>query len=127
MVMDMVDVDSPTQDDRVRRFSLESYFTAEPVEDERIETPAMVKMTISTESSSGKHTAVLRYSCNASISILLTTIYNYYSKEDTDIKTREEVITLPESTHSFLFTEPVNSLPFAFGVGIAVISYTIHV
>lgn len=59
-----------------------------------------------------------------SISILLTTIYNCYPKEDTDIKTREEVITLPESTHSFLFTEPVNSLPFAFGVGIAVISYT---
>ena len=38
--------------------------------------------------------------------------------------TKEEVITLPESTHSFLFTEPVNSLPFAFGVGIAGISYT---
>ena len=57
-------------------------------------------------------------------SILLTTIYNCYSKEDTDIKTREEVITLPESTHSFLFTEPINSLPFAFAIGIAVISYT---
>ena len=55
MVMDMDD--SPTQDDRGRRFSLESYFTAELVEDEpsiEIETPEMVKMTIS-DGSSGKH------------------------------------------------------------------------
>ena len=59
MVMDM-EVDSPTQDDRGRRFSLESYFTAEPVEDEpSIKTPEMVKMTtISTENSSGKHNCV---------------------------------------------------------------------
>ena len=56
MVMNMVD-DSPTQDD-------ESYFTAEPAEDEpTIETPAMVKMTIS-NGSSGKHNCV-RYNCNA--------------------------------------------------------------
>ena len=55
---------------------------------------------------------------------ILLTIYNCYSKEDTDVKTREEVITLPESTHSFLFTEPINSRPFAYGVGIAIISYT---
>ena len=52
-----IDMDSPTQDqdDKVRRF-LESFFTAEPVEDEpSIVTPTMVKMTtISTESSSGK-------------------------------------------------------------------------
>ena len=59
MVLDMVD--SSTQDDRGRRFSLESYFTAEPVEDGQpsIETPEMVKMTtISTENSSGKHNCV---------------------------------------------------------------------
>ena len=66
--------------------------------------------------------AVLGYNYNA---IHFThNIFNSYYKDNTDIKTREEVITLPESTHSFLFTEPVNSLPFAFGVGIAVISYT---
>ena len=52
MMIDMVDVDSPTQDDRGRRFSLDSYFTAEPVEDETLE---MVKMTTSTENSSGKY------------------------------------------------------------------------
>ena len=56
--------------------------------------------------------------------ILLTYTHDSYAKEDTDIKTREEVITLPESTHSFLFTEPVNSLLFAFAIGIAVIGYT---
>ena len=49
-------VDSSTQDDRGRRFSLESYFTAEPVEDGQpsIETPEMVKMT-TINGSSGKH------------------------------------------------------------------------
>lgn len=36
----------------------------------------------------------------------------------------EEALTLPESTHSFLFTEPVGSLPFAFGLGIAAMSCT---
>ena len=35
----------------------------------------------------------------------------------------DEKLQLPHSTHSFLFTEPVTSLPFVFGVGIAVISY----
>ena len=35
----------------------------------------------------------------------------------------EEALTLPESTHSFLFTEPINSIPFYFGVGIAAMSY----
>ena len=65
---------------------------------------------------------MLGYNCNA---IHFThNIFNSYSKDNTDIKTREEVITLPESTHSFLFTEPINSLPFAFAIGIAVISYT---
>ena len=59
--MDIVDMDSPTQDDRGRRFSLDSYFTADgPVENEpSIETPEMVKMTIVSNGSSGKHTAVL--------------------------------------------------------------------
>lgn len=33
-----------------------------------------------------------------------------------------EAFTLPASTHSFLFTEPIRSLPFAFGIGIAAIS-----
>ncbi|KAL7533329.1 hypothetical protein ACHAXR_009453 [Thalassiosira sp. AJA248-18] len=36
---------------------------------------------------------------------------------------REESLTLPESTHSFLFTEPVCSVPFLFSLGIAAISY----
>ena len=35
----------------------------------------------------------------------------------------EEALTLPESTHSFLFTEPINSIPFYFGLGIAAMSY----
>ena len=35
----------------------------------------------------------------------------------------EEALTLPESTHSFLFTEPINSIPFYFSVGIAAMSY----
>ncbi|KAL7553920.1 hypothetical protein ACHAWF_017444 [Thalassiosira exigua] len=35
----------------------------------------------------------------------------------------EEDLTLPESTHSFLFTEPVYSIPFLFSLGIAAISY----
>ena len=53
MVTDMVD--SPTQDDRDRRFSFESFFTAEPVEDDpSIETPAMIKTTIS-NGTSGKN------------------------------------------------------------------------
>ena len=56
-----IDMDSPTQDqdDKVRRFSIESFFTAEPEDEPSIETPTMVKMTtISTESSSGKHCCV---------------------------------------------------------------------
>jgi hypothetical protein len=32
-------------------------------------------------------------------------------------------LTIPESTHSFLFTEPVTSLPFLFSLYIAVMSY----
>lgn len=36
----------------------------------------------------------------------------------------DEIITLPESTHSFLFTEPVGSAPFLFGVGIMLLSVT---
>ena len=35
----------------------------------------------------------------------------------------EEALTLPESTHSFLFTERINSIPFYFGLGIAAMSY----
>ena len=31
-------------------------------------------------------------------------------------------ITLPQSTHTFLHTQPMNSLPFAFSMGIAVLS-----
>ena len=43
---------------------------------------------------------------------------------DADSDGAEEILKLPESTHSFLFTEPVLSVPFVFGVGIAAISYT---
>ncbi|KAL7549674.1 LOW QUALITY PROTEIN: hypothetical protein ACHAWF_012944, partial [Thalassiosira exigua] len=39
------------------------------------------------------------------------------------IDIRDEALTLPESTHSFLFTELVRSVPFVFGVGIAAMSY----
>ncbi|KAL7533728.1 hypothetical protein ACHAXR_006358 [Thalassiosira sp. AJA248-18] len=35
----------------------------------------------------------------------------------------EGALKLPESTHSFLFTEPVCSIPFLFSLGIAAISY----
>lgn len=35
----------------------------------------------------------------------------------------EEALTLPASTHSFLFTEPFHSIPFQFGLGIAAMSY----
>ena len=34
----------------------------------------------------------------------------------------EEPLTIPQSTHSFLFTEPVTSMPFYFGLGISVMS-----
>ena len=34
----------------------------------------------------------------------------------------EGYITLPESTHTLLHTQPMNSLPFAFSVGIALLS-----
>ena len=46
--------------------------------------------------------------------------------DDNDVKQStadEEALTLPESTHSFLFTEPINSIPFYFSVGIAAMSY----
>mmetsp|Transcript_15754 Transcript_15754/g.33903 ORF Transcript_15754/g.33903 Transcript_15754/m.33903 type:complete len:654 (+) Transcript_15754:159-2120(+) len=36
----------------------------------------------------------------------------------------EEPIVLTQSTHSFLFTEPTCSIPFAFALGIVAISYT---
>ena len=36
----------------------------------------------------------------------------------------EEAVTLPGSTHSFLFTENVKSLPYMFGVTIAGMSLT---
>jgi len=36
----------------------------------------------------------------------------------------EEPLTIPQSTHSFLFTEPPNTMPFYFGLGIAVMSFT---
>mmetsp|Transcript_35784 Transcript_35784/g.58311 ORF Transcript_35784/g.58311 Transcript_35784/m.58311 type:complete len:644 (-) Transcript_35784:81-2012(-) len=36
----------------------------------------------------------------------------------------EEPILLTQSTHSFLFTEPICSLPFSFALGIVAISYT---
>lgn len=35
----------------------------------------------------------------------------------------EGELTIPESTHSFLFTEPVTSLPFLFSLYIVVMSY----
>lgn len=36
----------------------------------------------------------------------------------------EEPLTIPQSTHSFLFTEDINSMPFLFSVGIAGICCT---
>ena len=39
--------------------------------------------------------------------------------EDSDV----EALRLPESTYSFLFTESTGSVPFVFGLGIAVMSY----
>jgi len=36
----------------------------------------------------------------------------------------EEPIKLTQSTYSFLFTEPVHSIPYAFAIGILVVSYT---
>jgi hypothetical protein len=35
-----------------------------------------------------------------------------------------EVLTLPHSTHCFLFTEPMGSIPFLFGLVIAAMTYT---
>ena len=35
----------------------------------------------------------------------------------------EEALTLPESTHSFLFTEPAGSAPFLFGLIITAMTY----
>jgi hypothetical protein len=40
-----------------------------------------------------------------------------------DTKNVQGELTIPESTHSFLFTEPVTSLPFLFSLYIAVMSY----
>jgi len=37
----------------------------------------------------------------------------------------EMPVTIPESTHTFLFSEDVNSVPFAFSLVIAAISYTL--
>ena len=36
----------------------------------------------------------------------------------------EEPLTIPQSTHSFLFTEPATTMPFYFGLGISVMSFT---
>ena len=36
----------------------------------------------------------------------------------------EEPLTIPQSTHSFLFTEPPTTLPFYFGLAISVMSFT---
>ena len=36
----------------------------------------------------------------------------------------EEPLTIPQSTHSFLFTEPCTTMPFYFGLGISVMSFT---
>ena len=44
-------------------------------------------------------------------------------RKNTKPKPIDEKLQLPHTTHSFLFTEPVTSLPFVFGAGIAVISY----
>ncbi|KAL3800886.1 hypothetical protein ACHAW5_002037 [Stephanodiscus triporus] len=38
-----------------------------------------------------------------------------------------EPITLPESTHTLLFTQPATSVPFAFAVAIAIVCYTCFV
>ena len=35
----------------------------------------------------------------------------------------EEPLTIPQSTHSFLFTEPPTTMPFYFGLGISVMSF----
>ena len=45
-------------------------------------------------------------------------------KEEDSEYTEPDPIELVRSTHSFLFTEPINSLPFAFGIIIALMSYT---
>ncbi len=47
-----------------------------------------------------------------------------HSEESSSIIGFEEPIMLTQSAYSFLFTEPVHSLPFAFAVGILLISYT---
>merc|ERR1719491_245099 len=47
------------------------------------------------------------------------------SERDTSYTGEFEMpVTIPESTHTFLFSEDVNSVPFAFSLVIAVISYT---
>ena len=46
------------------------------------------------------------------------------SIDDCNQKTYDhESFTLPESTHSLLFTEPIRSMPFVFSIGIAAMSY----
>ena len=46
------------------------------------------------------------------------------SIDDYNIKKYDhESFTLPESTHSLLFTEPIRSMPFVFSIGIAAMSY----
>ena len=44
--------------------------------------------------------------------------------KDSSSTYEEEPLTIPQSTHSFLFTEPPNTMPFYFGLGIAVMSFT---
>ena len=48
------------------------------------------------------------------------------SRDDYNNKIKKydhESFTLPESTHSLLFTEPIRSMPFVFSIGIAAMSY----
>ena len=47
-----------------------------------------------------------------------------HSEESNSVIGFEEPIKLTQSTYSFLFTEPVHSVPFAFAVSILLISYT---
>ena len=52
------------------------------------------------------------------IGVSIQSIDDYNNK-----KYDHESFTLPESTHSLLFTEPIRSMPFVFSIGIAAMSY----
>ena len=49
---------------------------------------------------------------------------NKINDDDDDDDDGEDPLCLTQSIHSFLFTEPISSLPFWFGIIIAAMSYT---